>query len=339
MSHYANFRKLLVMVCAIIVVITGKTTQIHAQQHPFAKESITDVAWSPDYKLLATSQFDGTVTIRDTSGIIIKTLSSDKQAVHAISWSPDGNFLAVGGDEANIKIWDVEASKIVQTVPAFNEGVFGLAWQPTSKVLLASGFDYFRAWDTSTWQPITKALSVTLYDMQWSPDGSKFAFTAGKVGIAVIQKDGNVEITNFDGQDDLTAPAYSVSWNSTGTQLVSGGRDGTVRLWDVASGKQIKILLQTQSDEWIQSVAFDSATDSKVAAVSSTGRFYLIDLSTAKIQQTDYPDTDLWRVAWNPIENSIALGGTSQKKAVASTNSMETLLSSGMFEIVSLSKK
>ncbi len=319
--------------------LAEKEIPIVKQHQPYTTDSITDVEWSPDYKLIATSQLDGTVIIRDNLGNILKTLISDKQATYTISWSPNGNQLAAGGLEPNIKIWDVAEGKIIQAIPAFAEGVFGLAWQPAGNVLLGSGFDYFRAWDTSTWQPLTKALSVTLYDMAWSPDSAQFAFAASNVGTAIIQKSGSVKVFTYAPQDDWTAPAFSVSWNSTGIQLVSGGRDGTVRLWDAVSGKQIKLLLQAKPDEWIQGVSFDTVTDARVIAVSNKGQVYEIDLVTSQIQQTEYDISELLKVDWNPIDNTIALGGTSTEQTTSSASNLEPISKSGVFKIIQLDKK
>ncbi|MBA3869855.1 MAG: hypothetical protein H0X30_11980 [Anaerolineae bacterium] len=295
----------------------------------------TDMVWSADYTFLATTQLDGKVIIRNTSGEIVKTLTS-KNELYTVSWSPDGKFLATGGNSADINIWDVSQEKIVQTIQAFSEGVYVLAWQPTAELLLASGFDTFRAWNTTTWEPATDSLSVTLTDMKWDHDGTKFAFSGGTVGLATIQS-GKVTVTPFD-RSIVTTANLSIDWSSNDTQIItSGGSEGTVHLWDATTGKQIKVLLQT--DATIQNATFTNSTDTIVSAVSDKGTLYTIDLNTKQIQQTDYPGTNLLSVAWNPVEDLLALGGTSQKDSVITANSTKILSGSGVFEIIPLSQK
>ena len=334
--HQMSLRNLLHKISLLVITLLLGTTVSLRAQNTFPKNTTTDIAWSLDFKFVAATQLDGNIIIRDTSGSIVKTLTSSEKELYTVSWSPDGKFLSSGGITPDINIWDLAQEKIIQTIPAFKEGVYGLAWQPTGELLLASGFDYFRAWDTATWQPATDALSTTLSDMEWSPDGSKFAFSGGTVGTAII-RNGKVIVTPFD-REIITATNNSIDWNSTGTQIVSsGGRDGMVHLWDAVSGKQIQVLLQT--DAIIQSAAFVNATDTIVATVSNSGQLYLIDLISNQVQQTDFLGADLWRVAWNPVENSIALGGTSQKDSTITENSTKILPRSGLFEIIPLSKK
>src|SRR5262249_11766569 len=50
----------------------------------------------------------------------------------------------------------------------------------------------------------------------------------------------------------------TLSFDPTGKTLASGSRDGTVRLWNVATGKQL-LVLEDRHHPWISSVAFGLA--------------------------------------------------------------------------------
>ncbi|MBC8099850.1 MAG: hypothetical protein H7Y11_10440, partial [Armatimonadetes bacterium] len=45
--------------------------------------------------------------------------------------------------------------------------------------------------------------------------------------------------TNLFDHDDAV---WSVDWSSTGLQIASGSIDGTVRIWDAASGNQLQVI-------------------------------------------------------------------------------------------------
>lgn len=319
-----------------ILLIAMLTIPIVTAQEVPPSDATLSVKWSPDNLLLATAQKDGSITIRDQAGNILQTIQADPKESYTVSWSPDGKWLASGGADPTVKIWDVETGTLVQSVEGFAEGVFELAWQPNGNILLTSGFDTFRAWNTDTWQPITKGLSVTLSDIKWIPDGSRFAYSAGKIGTGTIQN-GEVQVSSFDLQQSKGYP-YSIDWNSTGDQMVSaGGLDGTVRLWDADTGKEINLLLQT--DQLVQYAVFANDTDTQVVAVSDIGTLYQIDIPSGTVQERMYLGANLWSLAWNPVTDTLAIGGWLRADAdLTDGNITRSLPGTGVFEMLTLNK-
>ena len=65
--------------------------------------------------------------------------------------------------------------------------------------------------------------------------------------------------------------SYAAAFAPDGKVLATGGRDGKVRLWDVASAKEVRVIdahkSQTGFEGWINSVAF--SPDGKLLAEAS----------------------------------------------------------------------
>ena len=114
------------------------------------ERKVTDLAWAPGGRLLASGSEDGSVRIWEIA-------TSDERAilrghelfVHCLAWSPDAYHLASGGWDRRVRIWDVVTGS-VQVLPRGNNfSVTCLAYSPDGQ-LLAAGSDNssISVWDT-----------------------------------------------------------------------------------------------------------------------------------------------------------------------------------------------
>ena len=113
----------------------------------------------------------------------------------------------------------------------------------------------------------------TIYDIKYSPDGTKMAVATG-IGIWIYEAETADELNLLTGH---TKAVSSVAFSPDGTTLASGSYDGTVRLWDMGSGREIHTL--TGHTKAVSSVAFspDGAT---LASGSYDGTVSLWDVAT-----------------------------------------------------------
>jgi WD40 repeat protein/uncharacterized caspase-like protein len=228
-------------------------------------EQVWVVAFSPDGKILASGSRDNTVKLWDVaSGTELRTLTGHVNSVDAVAFSLDGRMLASGSWDQTIKLWDVPSGRELGTFSGHTGNVISVAFSPDGRAL-ASGSDdkTIKIWDIGSGREL-RTLSgheSSVSSIAFSPDGRTLA-SAGSWDHTVKLWDvasGN-ELLSV-GHDDVYKPvAFNIDgqallgFSTDGKILASGDSDGTVRLWDLARGTELRTL--TGHTEAVISVAF-----------------------------------------------------------------------------------
>ncbi|KZV95446.1 WD40 repeat-like protein [Exidia glandulosa HHB12029] len=166
-----------------------------------------------------------------------------KSAVTTVSFSPDENFVASGSDDGVVRIWQISSrtAKLVgdplrDHVGAVNAVLYSL---DGNRIYSASNDGTLRVWDAQGGQVIMcigvsdgPVLAIAL-----SPDGKRIA-TASEG--RPVGNDGAVQLWDASTGENIYAGAYgghqsaarAVAFFPDGERLVSGGDDGTIRVWD-----------------------------------------------------------------------------------------------------------
>jgi RNA polymerase sigma factor (sigma-70 family) len=198
---------------------------------------VHSLRFSPDGKTLATGLYDGTVKLWDVAdGKAQATLGkATRKPIGTLAFSRDGRALAAASQK-DVTLWDLGTRKELRKLPA--QG--WLAFAPDGKTLASSAYSTIQLWDVATGKPLHP------------PHGHK-----GEVGSVVVSPDGKVLASiSWVGNtvhlwDTTTGKPRAVlrghqcyarisAFSADGKLLVSGAGDGTVRLWNVAGGKELR---------------------------------------------------------------------------------------------------
>jgi hypothetical protein len=159
-------------------------------------------------------------------------------SVNAVAFSkPDGLTVASAGSDSSIKLWDVtHKDQPPQVLPGHKGPVYAVAFSPCGQLLASAGWDkVVRLWNTKNGQ-LVKELKGHEYDV-WSLAFDDRNMCEGYVASA--GGDGTVRLWDPESGKELQRfkahkpVAHVVRFATDGSQLISGGRDGAVRLWEV----------------------------------------------------------------------------------------------------------
>jgi WD40 repeat protein/DNA-binding SARP family transcriptional activator len=215
------------------------------------KQTIHSVDFSPDGTLLASGSNTGAVQIWNPStGQRLKGLEDHTDFVRAVQFSPDGQQLLSGGSDTVVRLWDVQYGTVVQRFPR-TTWTRAIAVHPNGNLLATGGDDrliylWVRTGDGTfaPREPVTGHAGA-IFGIAFNPDGTCLATASGDRTIRLWQllsphTAGEPMIPDLECVTVLhghTSWVRTLCFTPDGRQLVSGGDDRAVRVWDVASGQ------------------------------------------------------------------------------------------------------
>jgi WD40 repeat protein len=103
--------------------------------------------FSPDGKLLATANDDGTSRLWDVaSGVRLHTLIGHGAGVRSAVFSPDGKLLLTASDDWTARLWDTASGRPLRTLAGHEDVVYTAAFRPDGKQVVTGGEDGARIW-------------------------------------------------------------------------------------------------------------------------------------------------------------------------------------------------
>ena len=202
------------------------------------------------------------------AGKELRRLAVENSRFTALAFAPDGKTLAAGSSENTLRCWDVASGKELEPPSGHRRPVLAALPVPDGKTLISAGRDStIRFWDVASGKQ-TRQLAGKITPRELAsyldPDTAKkvrqFEKTPWVLALALTAKASGWraavpmarctsdaatgrELHRLRGHD---REVRAVDFTPDSRTLVSGGEDGTLRLWDVRSGKERRRLMTKQ---------------------------------------------------------------------------------------------
>lgn len=188
--------------------------------------------------------------------------------------------------------------------------VMAVRFSPDGNLVATSGYREILLWNPNDGQLVRRIsnLAERPHDIEFTADGKTIAVAAGTPGQMGEVKffnvdDGTLTADLFTTDDEVFAVAFSPD----GTRLAAAAADRSVRLFDVATRQQQK-LIEDHAD-WVMDVAW-SPDGKKIATASRDKTSKVFDSTTGESQSTFNGHAQpVFGVGFLPDGNSVATSG------------------------------
>jgi len=178
---------------------------------------VVHLAYSPKGNKIASASYDGSVRVWDTeTGTCRHNLTDHREWVNVALYSPQGDLIASASDDKTVMLWDVETGKCRQVLGGHTDSVTGLAFSLKGDLLASGSSDKtVRIWDVQTGKCVSviQGFLDSIWVLAWTPIPQTFCHATR----------GNHRELETEGKCPVTRE----------TRLVTGCRDGSVRVWQL----------------------------------------------------------------------------------------------------------
>jgi len=215
------------------------------ENHSGHKAGILDLAFSPDGSALVSIAADNKLIKWSATG---ESISVPVNELTSLDYSSDGTKIITGGNDAKINLWNAANLSLLKPITHSSKVVDIKIVHDTSTLVIGGADRNVTLVDIDTLEKSRPfvGLKNALSYITISPDGSEIVASDIFGGIVAWSKSGTwlwevpTRVEGFTPSGNVLGVNHTLVFSPNGKTIISGLRNGTIRVYDALTGNEIK---------------------------------------------------------------------------------------------------
>ncbi|KAJ2416687.1 hypothetical protein GGF41_005470, partial [Coemansia sp. RSA 2531] len=169
-------------------------------------------------------------------------LDGHEGAIYSTQYSGSGGLVASASFDKTVRVWDIGEQKSVAVLEGHQQSVFDVAWRDDSAALASAAFDRTCIeWDIATKAATTRLQCEGLVQcVRYSTHNPRVIYAGDSSGFISIHDTRQAQSATKLSNDG--AMVNTIYCFNDETRLVSGDRNGEIKMWDVRIGRFMRLV-------------------------------------------------------------------------------------------------